>query len=94
MAGEKAVQFAISEDRSGSVTIHRTPASPYSVTYQLSPLEELAAKTRTMPDAFIAEAGNGVTDAFRDYLKPLLGSGLPVIGRLERHPVPRISAGN
>jgi ATP-dependent phosphofructokinase / diphosphate-dependent phosphofructokinase len=43
-----------------------------------------------MPDAFIAEAGNGVTEAFHAYLAPLLGSGLPQIGRLQRHAVPKI----
>ena len=30
-----------------------------------------------MPDEFIDAAGTGVTDAFRMYLRPLLGSGMP-----------------
>jgi hypothetical protein len=45
-----------------------------------------------MPDAFITETGNGVTEAFHAYLAPLLGSGLPQIGRLQHHPVAKIVA--
>ena len=87
-AGEKALQFALTEDRDGSVTIHRAGSGAYSASYQFTALEELAGKTKHMPDAFIA--GAGVTQAFRDYLTPLLGSGLPTIRRLGRHPVPAI----
>jgi 6-phosphofructokinase 1 len=93
-AGERAVQFALGENRDGSVTIHRSLTDSYSATYQFTALEELAGKTRHMPDAFIADTGTGVTDAFRQYLKPLLGSGIPEIGRLQTHPVPRILAGD
>jgi hypothetical protein len=49
------------------VTIKRT--GHYSVDYEL-----VAGKTRTMPDEFIAASGHDVTDAFRMYLCPLLGS--------------------
>jgi len=30
-----------------------------------------------MPDEFINAEGNNVTDAFRAYLRPLLGDGMP-----------------
>jgi 6-phosphofructokinase 1 len=91
-AGEKAVQFAFARDRDGSVTIHRSEAGAYSATYEFTALEQLAGKTRHMPDAFIAAAGNDVTEDFRAYLAPLLGSGLPQIGRLQRHVVPKVVA--
>jgi 6-phosphofructokinase 1 len=64
----------------GSVTIHRTGS--YSVDYRLSPLEEIAAKTRRMPDEFINQEGNDVTDAFISYVRPLLGSGFGSAHRL------------
>ncbi len=86
--GEKAVQYAMWGDRDGSVTIHRTGF--YSVSYELSALEEVAGKTRTMPDEFIAASGTDVTDAFRLYLRPLLGKGMPDAHRLRRNPVPKI----
>jgi 6-phosphofructokinase 1 len=74
-AGERAVHFALwNRQREGSVTIHRT--GYYSVDYQLTPLEDVAAKTKLMPDEFINKAGNHVTDAFKFYVRPLLGSGL------------------
>ena len=91
-AGEKAVQFASSRDHDGSVTIRRSQGGVYCASYDFTALEELAGKTRHMPDTFITEAGNDVTDAFRAYLTPLLGSGLPQIGRLQRHPIPKILA--
>lgn len=93
-AGRKGLQFALDKDRDGSVTIHRASPGPYSATYQFTALEELAGKTRHMPDAFIAATGPDVTQGFCAYLAPLLGSGLPKIRRLERHPVPAITAGS
>jgi 6-phosphofructokinase 1 len=78
--GEKAVQFAMWGDRDGSVAIKRTGF--YSVDYELLPLEAVAGKTRVMEDEFISASGTDVTDAFRLYLRPLLGSGMPDAFRL------------
>ncbi len=86
--GEKAVQFAMWGDRDGSVAIKRTGF--YSVDYQLLPLADVAGKTRTMEDEFIAASGTDITDAFRLYLRPLLGSGMADAFRLRAHPVPRV----
>ena len=88
--GEKAVQYGMFGDRDGSVTIKRT--GHYSVDYELVPLELVAGKTRTMPDAFIADSGHDVTDAFRMYLRPLLGKGMPDAYRLRLNMVPKILA--
>jgi 6-phosphofructokinase 1 len=86
--GEKAVQYAMWGDRDGSVAIKRTGF--YSVDYQLVPLESVAGKTRVMEDEFIAAGGTDVTDAFRMYLRPLLGSGLPDAYRLRLNKVAKI----
>lgn len=86
--GEKAVQYAMWGDRDGSVAIKRTGF--YSVDYELVPLEAVAGKTRVMDDAFIAPSGTDVTDAFRLYLRPLLGSGMPDAFRLRPNPVPKV----
>ena len=83
--GEKAVQFAMWGQRDGSVTIKRTGF--YSVDYVLAPLEEVAGKTRVMEDHFIAPCGTDITDAFRLYLRPLLGSGMPDAFRLRLNTV-------
>ena len=47
----------------------------YAVDYPLIPLETVAGKTRVMEDHLINAAGNDVTPAFHDYLRPLLGRG-------------------
>lgn len=90
--GEKAVQYAHFGDHngnhSGSVTIHRTGF--YSVEYRLSQLQDIAAKTKVMPDEFISDDGHNVTDQFLFYLRPLLGSGMPEISRLRLNKVAKI----
>ena len=86
--GEKAVQFALSANCNGSVTIHRI--GDYAVEYKLTPLVELAGKTKYMPAEFINAAGNHVTEAFKNYLRPLLGSGLPPVAKLRAPKVPKI----
>jgi ATP-dependent phosphofructokinase / diphosphate-dependent phosphofructokinase len=86
--GEKAVQYAFGAGRDGSVAIKRT--GTYSVDYELLPLDAVAGKTRTMEDEFISASGTDVTDAFRLYLRPLLGSGMPDAFRLRPNAVPRV----
>jgi 6-phosphofructokinase 1 len=88
--GEKAAQFGIWHNLDGSITIQRT--GEYSVDYRLVPLQEVAGKTRHMPDEFINAAGNNVTDAFRYYCRPLLGSGLQSAHRLRAPKVSKILA--
>jgi 6-phosphofructokinase len=86
--GEKAVQYAMWGDRNGSVAIRRSGF--YSADYELQPLEAVAGKTRVMEDEFIAASGTDVTDAFRLYLRPLLGSGMPDAYRLRPNVVPKV----
>ncbi len=87
--GEKAVQYAMWEDKNGSVIIKRTGF--YSVQYELVPLEDVAGKTKVMPDEFLTPDGTDVTDAFKMYLRPLLGSGFPSAYKLRSNTcVPKI----
>ena len=76
---ERAVQYAMWDNVDGSVTINRT--GDYSVDYAIRPLADIAAKTRLMPDEFINAEGNNVTDAYKQYLRPLLGSDMPEAAR-------------
>jgi ATP-dependent phosphofructokinase / diphosphate-dependent phosphofructokinase len=86
--GEKAAQFAIWHDQDGSITIQRT--GNYSVDYRLVPLEDIAAKTKTMPDNFLSARGNDTTTDFFNYGRPLVGSGFPTVHRLRAPKVARI----
>jgi 6-phosphofructokinase 1 len=86
--GRKAVQYAMEGAQDGSVTICRTDSDACG--YNLTALTEVAGKTRTMPDAFISANDADVTNAFRLYLHPLLGSDMPEAYRLHLTPVQKI----
>lgn len=84
---EVAVQRAVVDNQNGSVVIRR-PVLDYGVDYDLVPLTAVAGKTKTMPDAFLNAEGNGVTEAFRAYCRPLVGSRFPEPHRLR---APRVA---
>ncbi len=68
--------------RSGSIAIRRKQGRKYAVAFDVVPLVSVAKETRSMPDAFIAENGHDVTDAFIAYARPLVGE-LPVKAMLK-----------
>lgn len=86
--GERAVHFAVDGMKDGSVCIERV--GDYAVNYVLKPLEEIAGKTRHMPDEYINEEGNGVTDAYWSYVRPLVGSGFQMPARVRASKVEKI----
>ena len=86
--GEKAAHFAIWKNVDGSIAIKRTGS--YSVDYELVDLALIAGKTKVMPDEFINAEGNNVTDAFKYYCRPLLGSGFPAAHRLRAPMAPKL----
>jgi 6-phosphofructokinase 1 len=82
------VQFAMTGDRDGSVAIKR--AGDYATAYECVALSDVAGKTRTMEDDLIADTGTDITEAFRNYLRPLLGSDLPGAHRLRAGSVQKV----
>ncbi|PLX18363.1 MAG: 6-phosphofructokinase [Candidatus Muiribacterium halophilum] len=86
--GEKAAQFAIWDNVDGSIVIKRK--ANYSVDYELVKLEEIAAKTRTVPNSFYDVQKKNVTDKFYIYGRPLLGSGFPQPHRIRAPKVSKI----
>ncbi len=91
-AGEEALRLALSDDKGSttgkgghaSLTLQRTGtgAADYGIRFEPVALSEIAAKTRIMPDDFIAASGTDVSPAFLDYVKPLVGGDLPAVSRL------------
>jgi 6-phosphofructokinase 1 len=81
-AGAFAASMAKSGDLDGSIAIVRTGDDPYGSQLKRIELTDVAAKTRHMPDEFINDAGNGVTDAFTRWLTPLVGP-MPELGYLD-----------
>ncbi len=84
--GEKAVQFSVWHNVDGSVAIKRV--GDYAVEYELVRLEEVAARTKRMPDDFLG-GDNMVTEAFKNYCRPLLG-GIPAMDRIAAPAVHKI----
>ncbi len=84
--GELAVKYATGKYESGSVSIKREKGEKYKVYYELVPLEAVAKETRSMPDEFINENNNWVTEKFIEYAEPLVGK-LPEIGILKKYKV-------
>jgi 6-phosphofructokinase 1 len=89
--GRAAVRAAIAEETDQMVNLVRQPGSEYEVETSLVDLDAVANKERLMPDEFINKKGNGVTEAFWDYARPLIGPPLPTYARLTKHPVPKRS---
>ena len=85
--GEKAVQFSVWADVDGSVAIRRT--GDYSVEYFLTPLESVARDSKSMPDEFIDEKNATVTEAFKNYARPLVGT-LPEYEHISAPTVPKL----
>ena len=71
--GRHAVQYAM-EEVSGSVAIKRVGnGADYKVKLFRTELSNVAEKTKSLPDEFINEEGNGITEAFVEYALPLTG---------------------
>jgi 6-phosphofructokinase len=88
--GRAAVRIAtLDEVPHGSVILRRDEGPEYRISYDWCPLDKVARATKSMPAEF-RDGTNGVTPAFLDYVRPLVGE-LPVHGRLSDHPVPRRS---
>jgi ATP-dependent phosphofructokinase / diphosphate-dependent phosphofructokinase len=86
--GIKAVQYAATAGRDGTVTIHRV--GDYAVEYRLTALEEVAGKTKVMDAGMITESGTDVTTAFMDYARPLVGADMAQASRLQAPAVAKV----
>ncbi len=89
MVGRAAVRAALEGQSDVMVTLVRQPGAIYSVKTGLAPLEEVANRERFLPDEFINEQRNGVTAAFLEYARPLIGEPLRPYARLSKFLVPK-----
>ncbi len=72
-AGQEAVRLALEGESGNMVTIERISNDPYESTFGKIPLHEVAVKAKPMPKEFFNEAGNFVSPAFLEYIRPLIG---------------------
>ena len=64
--------------------IKRISNNPYQIEPILIPIQEVMLYERTLPDHFINAEGNGVTPAFEQWLRPLIGNLPEHINLLDR----------
>lgn len=77
LAGAKALEAALEGHTGVMVGFRRREETEgYGIETMLIPIEEVMMVEKTMPDAFISEKGNDVTDAFVDWCRPLIGPEL------------------
>ena len=80
--GEEAVRLAAA-GRSGVMVTLTHPEMGGTGTLGCADVHEVMMVERKLPDDFINEAGNDVTQAYLDWLRPLVGGGLPEYAILE-----------
>ena len=92
MCGQMAVRYALDGINGKMVTLVRQTGPKYKCTTGLAELRDVANGEKKVPREFINDKGNNITDAMRDYVRPLVQGeapitidkdGLPVFMRFE-----------
>jgi 6-phosphofructokinase len=96
MCGQAAVKAALAGENGKMVTLVCERKPKYKCTTGLEDLGKVANAEKKIPAEYINKDGNHVTDAFKDYLRPLIKGespvnigkdGLPVFMRFNRRPL-------
>jgi 6-phosphofructokinase len=82
MAGRAAVRAALGGETDIMVTLVRSEGDVYECGTGLVPLSEVANAVKRMLPEYLDPDRYGVTEAFLDYARPLLGAPLPQFGRV------------
>lgn len=72
LVGRGAVKSAIEGKTGVMMTIERVAGEEYSVLIDCADISGIANATKTVPDEYINETGNGITAAGLEYLRPLI----------------------
>jgi 6-phosphofructokinase 1 len=88
MVGQKAVEYAVNGIKDKMVSLVREGnGEGYVCKTGLVDLEKVANSEKLIPDEFINEEGNGVTEKFYEYALPLIGGALLDYARFKVCPV-------
>ncbi len=71
--GTEAVRLAVSGNSGYMVTIERTSENPYKTAFGKTELSNVAIRAKAMPDDFINDRGNFVSEKLITYMRPLIG---------------------
>ncbi|HUK28311.1 MAG TPA: 6-phosphofructokinase [Candidatus Acidoferrales bacterium] len=82
--GQFALSRAIEGESDKMVTLTRKSDDPYVSEKGLVDLDEVALRTKKVPEIFINKKSNYVTDSFLKYSRPLIGGPLPPYAHLKK----------
>ena len=77
LAGKLACEAVLNGTAGKMVAFKRISTDPYKIEPFLVDIDEVMMYERTVPDEYINEEGNGVTESFKEWCRPLLGEALP-----------------
>jgi len=79
LVGREAINYSADPNvTEGSIAMRRAAGSEYKIETFLTPLSTVARETKHLDPSYILN-GNDISDAFKAYVKPLVGP-LPVVG--------------
>ncbi len=98
--GADAVRRAVAGETDVMITIQRKNDEPFEFECETTSLASVADKVKLVPREWINERGNGITEEFVRYAKPLMQgeeivvpAGLPHFPRLQKYPIePKLPA--
>jgi ATP-dependent phosphofructokinase / diphosphate-dependent phosphofructokinase len=82
LVGREAVRLAANGVSGVMVSLERGTGPGYSIKTGTAPLEVVANQQKRLPDEFVRQTNNGLTQAFVTYASPLLGEPIPDFERI------------
>lgn len=76
-AGRAAVRAVLHDITGVMPAFRRLSNNPYESEIFLAPIEQVMLTEQVMPDRYINTAGNGLTEDYVNWLRPLMGQPLP-----------------
>ncbi len=77
LTGRMAMRYAVRGVTGKMVTLVRAAGPRYACETGLTDLDHIANAQKVLPDDYISADGSGVTPAFLEYARPLIGGPLP-----------------
>lgn len=79
MLGMTACQWALDGKSGMMACVERISSEPYQVNYTAIPVSQVSNQEKKVPQDFINEQGNDVTEKMMEYLKPLIQGEMETI---------------
>lgn len=77
--GREAVVLAEKGRTNIMLSLRRISNDPYTVVCESAPVDQIANEMKRVPEEFINERGNDLTEAMLEYLRPLIQGEMPIV---------------